>query len=55
MELGLLDNFVGVERLEELQHNFVLVVLVVGEGQQQHNFVCPSGINALIIIIAIYL
>ena len=40
MELGLLDNFVGVERLEELQHNFVLVVLVVGEGQQQqHNFV----------------
>ena len=39
MELGLLDNFVGVERLEERQHNFVLVVLVVGEGQQQHNFV----------------
>ena len=39
MELGLLDNFVGLERLEELQHNFVLVVLVEGKGQQQHNFV----------------
>ena len=39
MELGLLDNFVGVEQLEELQHNFVLVVLGVEVGQQQHNFV----------------
>ena len=39
VELGLLDNFVEVEQLEEQQHNVALVVLGVEEGQQRHNFV----------------